>query len=168
MKNVALGILTAAALAALSATAPERAEAQTLQLRAGADVRPLLYYNSDIDEGGTLADFGYLGLTVAPGLRIARVFAIEVALTPMIPIIGDFPYDPDFFMQVTPGVIVDLQLAYARAGVPIQIHGDDSSVGLELAAGLSFLGAGYIGAVADFDTNSTFWLGAEIGIKLGL
>ncbi len=159
MRVLALSLLTAAAVAG-SATA---AEAQEFQLRAGVDVRPLVGYETESGTVFTIADYSYLGITVAPGLRLAKVFAVELALTPLIPMSGD-PVAPDFAMLLAPGAIVDLQLVYLRGSVPIRISGD-SSIYFEVAAGISFLGHGYIGAVFDYDTAGLMQLGAEAGWK---
>lgn len=147
------------ALAAATALASP-AQAQEFQLRAGADIRPLLAVDTGSGDAITIGDLGWLGLHVAPGLRLARVFSIEVALVPLIPISGG----PDFAFLAAPGVILDLQLAYLRGAVPIAIS-SDPSVFFEVAGGLSFLGHGYIGAILDFDTKGLLMLGAEVGYK---
>lgn len=158
MRTLALATPLLAAALAAGLAAP--AEAQEFQLRAGVDVRPLVALNTKTGDAITIADLGYLGIHVAPGLRIARVLSFEVAVTPLIPIVGG----GDFAVLAAPGVTVDLQLAYLRGSVPINIT-KEPSVFFEVAGGLSFMGHGYIGALADFDTNGLLMLGAEVGYK---
>jgi hypothetical protein len=159
MRTLALATPLLAAALAAGLAAP--AEAQEFQLRAGVDVRPLVAFNTKSGDAITIADLGYLGIHVAPGLRIARVLSLELAITPLVPIVGG----GDFAVLAAPGVIVDLQLAYLRGSVPIQISSNTRPF-FEVAGGLSFLGHGYIGALADFDTDGLLMLGAEVGYKL--
>jgi hypothetical protein len=137
------------------------AQAQEFQLRTGVSVLPLVGVKTAESTSITIGDLGYLGIDIAPGLRLAKVFTAEVALRPLIPISGE----PGFSFLIAPGVIVDLWIAYARAAIPINISSDPSMF-FEGALGISFLGSGYVGATVDYDTNGIFLVGAEAGWKI--
>lgn len=156
--------LFAALIAATLGTAAfaQNADAQaSFSLRAGADVRPLLFTGP---VGGTIADQGYLGITVAPGYRLAGILTLELGLTPLIPITGD-PATPPFNFLITPGAIVDLYLLYVRGALPIQVT-NGGALWLEAGAGISFLMKGYLGLFIDYIPSAeTLFMGAEVGFR---
>lgn len=159
MNHRALSIsLAALALAATSSVLDATPAEAKLSLRGGADLRPLLYVNDAT--AGSLGDFGYLGLHVAPGIGLADILTLEVIGNLWIPISGGG--DVDF--MVAPGVRLDLFIAYARANLAWLPVG--KNVGIEAAAGLSILTFGYLGVVADvFFDPSLFMLGLEAGVR---
>jgi hypothetical protein len=138
----------------------EPAEAQGFTLRAGADVRPLLYFGN---ASGTIADGGFLALHVAPGFKIAEVLTLELDVIPLIPIAGD--PKPEFEFLVAPGVWVDLMVVYVRGSLPISFT-PEVNFWLEAGAGISFLGKGYVGILIDYYNRSEIIsIGPEIGFK---
>ena len=159
----ALLFATLAATAIFTA-APQDAEAQSLagfSLRAGADLRPILFTGPA--GGGTIGDFGYLGITAAPGFKLVEVLTLELALTPLIPLTGD-PVAPDFQLLISPGVIVDLLLVYVRGALPFEVT--NGHLWLEAAAGISFLSKGYLGLTLNYAVASELlMMGAEIGFR---
>lgn len=139
----------------------EDASAQ-LSLRGGADLKPIFYAN-DVTSG-TLGDFGYLGLHVAPGFGLAKILTLELLADLWIPIVGD---GTEVEFALAPGVRLDLAIAYARANFVWLTTGKD--VGFEVGAGLSFLTFMYVGLTADYFIDaSQFMLGAEVGVSFGL
>jgi len=159
-------LLSAATLiAVLGYAAPS--EAQQFTLRTGLDVRPLVAFRTSGPGDGvaTLGDIGWLGIHIVPGLQIAKVLAIEVGLVPLIPLTGE--PKPDFAFLVSPGIRLDLQLFYARAAIPIAIATNTRPF-FEAAAGISFIGSGYLGLLLDYDPDlALFMIGAEVGWKFG-
>jgi hypothetical protein len=150
-----------AACALAMAVAPGRAEAQEFTLRAGADIRPLVAFGGP-DGVKTAADQSWLGLTVAPGLKLAKIATVELAVIPQIPLTGT---DNKFHVGFAPGVLLDLFVIYARLSFPLTISNGVNYI-IEGAAGFSFLGSGYIGLLVDYIGElKEGSLGAEVGFK---
>ncbi|MCC7380671.1 MAG: hypothetical protein IT384_02520 [Deltaproteobacteria bacterium] len=148
-----------------SAALPEAAQAQMpggFTLRAGADIKPLVYAG---DISGTIADPGvaYVGINVAPGYKLLPMLTAELALTARIPLDGQA-----FSFLMAPGAIIDLYIVYIRGAFPIELTGVGDSVylWLQAAAGISFLTKGYLGLVIDYvPASKTMTLGAEVGFR---
>lgn len=156
------------AIAALAATASTEASAQGFSLRAGASLRPLI--GSDPYNGfHTIGDGGFIGIDIAPGLKILEILTLEVDLVPLIPITvtsDTYEYPDGFRFMFVPGARIDLFVAYARAGIPIMI-GNTVQPAIEGAFGLSLLSFGYIGLLGNYAFDDrVFGLGIELGIRI--
>jgi hypothetical protein len=160
-------ILIACAATTIAFERPSSAQAE-LSLRSGLDVRPLIFAGengSGGSGGGTIGDVGWVGIHLAPGLRLAKIITLELDIVPLVPISGPAKFD----LLVGPSVLLDLYIFYLRAGVPLGFV-DGVNAWLEGAAGISFLGYGYLGVAVDYYTRSGFNLfsvGAELGFRYG-
>jgi hypothetical protein len=145
----------------------ERNASAEFSLRAGADLRPLVFFGApEPQSSGSFADKGWIGLHVAPGLRLAKIVTLELDFTPLIPVTGGVSSE----FLIAPSVLLDLYVLYVRAAIPIQLT-NGAGIWFEAAAGLSFLSYGYIGVLVDFDgkSNSNFFsIGAEVGFRYSM
>jgi hypothetical protein len=156
IRSFALALALSAGLGLFSA---KDASAQ-FAIRGGADVRPLVYVGPETS--GSLGDFGYLGLHVAPSFGFAKILQVELLADLWIPINNT---ETEFLLA--PGLRVDLGIAYARANFAWLTT--ESDFGLEAGAGISILTFMYLGLNADyFFDQELFMLGAEVGVSFGL
>ncbi|MFO0727479.1 MAG: hypothetical protein U1E65_27120 [Myxococcota bacterium] len=155
-------LLTAlAATTAATALVSTPATAQSLSLRLGADLDSIVYF-PEVGDLRTIGDAGWIGINIVPGLRLAKILTLEVGLSPKIPI------NTDFAFGVSPGVLVDLFLIYARGGATFIFGKGDPGTELNLAAGLSFLGSGYLGVTLNYSLSGikSVAIGAEVGWRM--
>ena len=137
------------------------------EARLGVGARPLLAFSAlSLYKTATIRDGGWISVDAVPAYRFSRHVSAELGLSALVPLQDAWGY-PDFRLALTPAARLDAGPVYARLGVPLMVGGG-VHLGVQAAAGATFLGAFYAGVVAEALPGELLGgLGLEVGVRFG-